>query len=140
MSSTGVKPKCRVNYFALSPRENNLLGKWVASSTLVHSLYGLFLLSVLLLFFFACFLLFRYSCLCFPTTTFHPTPPYPPASPTLNPYPLWPCPWVLYTWFLTTLPHFFPCYPPSPSPLVSVSLFLISMSLVICCVLDCFID
>ena len=55
----------------------------------------------------------------------------------LDPTPIWPCPCVLYTCSLMT---FFLHYPPSPSPLVTVSLFLISMSLVIFCLLVCFVD
>ena len=45
------------------------------------------------------------------------------------------CPlsWVLYTSFLTRLFLFFSCYPSPPSPLVIVSLFFISMSLVLFC-------
>ena len=34
----------------------------------------------------------------------------------------------------------FPCYSPSPSPLVTVSLFCISMSLALFCLLVCFVD
>ena len=80
-------------------------------------------------------LLFKYSCLHFPLTT---TPS--PAIPTSHPqsYPTLALSMVLYTCSLTTLP------PPPPlslpnSPLVTVNLFLISMSLVIFCLL-CFVD
>ena len=64
----------------------------------------------------------------------HPLPP-----PTLNPSPLWLCPWVLYTCSLMTLPLpslLSPCL----SPLVTASLFFIPMSLIIFCLLVCFVD
>ena len=62
-------------------------------------------------------LIFKYSCLCFPTTT---------SPPTLNPTPLWLCPWVLYTHSLTTLSLLSPIISlPPPLWLLSVcSLFL----------------
>ena len=63
----------------------------------------------------------------------HPSPP-----PPLYPTPLWICPCVLYTCSLTTLPPFPPLSPPT-SPLVMVSLFLISMSLVLFCSLVYFV-
>ena len=58
-------------------------------------------------------LLFKYSCLHFLTTTLlsHTYPP-----PTLNPTPLWLCPWVLYICSLMTLPLLSPLSP-SPWPL-----------------------
>ena len=88
-----------------------------------------------LFFIFIIFLLFKYS-LHFSTTTLpHPAHPHLPPS-FLSP--LWLCPWVLYTCSLTTLSL-------SPiislrSPLVTLSLFFISMSLVIFCLLVCFVD
>ena len=66
------------------------------------------------------------------------TPPQPPAS-HLQTYPLWLCPCVLYTCSLMDLP-FFPHFPSLPSPLVAVSLFFISMFLVVFCLLVCFVD
>ena len=65
--------------------------------------------------------------------------PQPCPSPTLNPIPLWLCLWVLYTCSLKTLPPFLPLTPPTSS-LVTVSLFLISMSLVLFCLFVCFVD
>ena len=64
----------------------------------------------------------------------HPSPP-----PPLYPTPLWICPCVLYTCSLTTLPPFHPIIP-SHFPLVTVSFFFISMSLVLFCLLVCFVD
>ena len=87
------------------------------------------------------FLFFSYCCSSTIVSIFppllYPTPPTPP--PTLNPTPLCLCPWVLYTCSLMTYP-FFPPYLPLPSPLVTVSLFFISVSLIIFCLLVCFID
>ena len=57
----------------------------------------------------------------------------------LNPTLLWLCPCVLYTCSLMNLPLFSPIMPP-PSPVVTVSLFFISMSLVIFYSLVCFVD
>ena len=65
---------------------------------------------------------------------FHPTP----QPPTLSPFPLWLCPWVLYTCSLMNLSLLSPIIPPLPG--VTVSLFFISMSLVIFCFLVCFVD
>ena len=60
-----------------------------------------------------------------------------PPTPTVNPPPCPPpcglCPWVFYTCSLTWSFSFFPLNPPHPSPLVSVTLFFISMSLVLFC-------
>ena len=53
--------------------------------------------------------------------------PLPHPPPTLNPTPLWLCPWVLHTIPWQPFP-FFPLY---PSPLPSVSLFFISVTQVI---------
>ena len=61
------------------------------------------------------------------------------SLPTPDPTPLWLCPWVLYTCSLTTLLPLPPLSPPT-YPLVPVSLFSISMSLVIFCLLVCFVD
>ena len=69
-----------------------------------------------------------------PFSPHHSPPPQPSPPPTLDPTPLWLCPWVLYTCFLTNLPPF-PSLSPPTSPLVTVSLFLISTSLVIFCLL-----
>ena len=63
-------------------------------------------------------------------------PPIPASHPWS--YPLWLCPWVLY---ICPLWPFFPYFPPlSLSPLVTVSLFFISMTLVIVCLLVHFVD
>ena len=76
---------------------------------------------------FSFFLFFKYGCLHVPPITpLNPT--YHHLLPLILP-PLWFCPCVLYTCSLMTLPLFSPDIPPS-SPLVSVSLFFISMSLV----------
>ena len=82
-------------------------------------------------------LLFKYSCLLFlPTTAPHPSHPHvPPMIPT----PLWFCPCVLYRCSWKPFP-IFPPLSPAPYPLVTVSLFLISVSLVIFCWLVCFVD
>ena len=56
---------------------------------------------------------------------------YPPLALSMDP---------LYMFFNNPSPSF-PCYPPLSSPLVTVSLFFISMSLVIfVCLLVCFVD
>ena len=57
-----------------------------------------------------------------------PTPPIPASQP--QTYPLWLCPCVLYTCSLMDLPLFSPIIPLPPTPLVTVSLFFISTSLV----------
>ena len=49
------------------------------------------------------------------------------------------CPWVLYTCSWTWPFPFFPHYSPLSSPLVTVSLFFISMSLILFCWLVCFV-
>ena len=64
-----------------------------------------------------------------PTPTSHPQS-YPPLAFSM-------CP--LYV-FLDGPPPIFPHYPSSPSPLVTVSLFFIPMSLLIFCLLVCFVD
>ena len=64
-----------------------------------------------------------------PLSPSSPTPP-----PTLNPIPLWLCPCVLYTCSLTILGLFSPLSS-LPSLLVTISLFFISMSLLIFCLL-----
>ena len=66
-----------------------------------------------------------------PLSCYHFPMPHPPPPPTLNLSPLWLCPWVLYTCSLMTHPLFSPIISP-PSPLVNVSLFFISMSLLTC--------
>ena len=82
-------------------------------------------------------LLFKYNCLHFLPTT--PLQPQLAPLPTLDPTPVWFCPSVLYTCSRKPCPLFPPLSPPT-SPLVTVSLFLISMSLVIFCLLICFVD
>ena len=82
-------------------------------------------------------LLLKCNCLHFPHHHFHPPQPSPP--PTISPTPPWLCLCVLYTCSLTTLPPF-PLLSPPTSPLVTLSVFLISMSLVIFCLLVCFVD
>ena len=90
-----------------------------------HSFFSLFLL------------LFKYSCLHFPATTLpSPTHPYLPSS--ILPSCL--CPWVLYTCSLTTFPLLSSIIPHPHSPLINVSLFFISMSLVIFCLIVCIVD
>ena len=82
-------------------------------------------------------ILFNYSCLHFPPNDSPPPQSSPP--PTLNPTPLWFCPCVLYTCSL--LPFLrFPPLSPLPSPLATVSLFFISMSLLVFCLLVSFVD
>ena len=66
-----------------------------------------------------------------------PAPPIPTSHTWIYPHWLYPC--VLYTCSLMTLPLLSPIIP-LPSPLVTVSLFFISMSLVIICFLICFVD
>ena len=78
-------------------------------------------------------LLFKYSCLHFPHTTLpHPSHPqfYPPLVLSIGP---------LYL-FLDDPSASFPHFLPPPYPLVTVSLFFISMSLVLFCLLVCFVD
>ena len=75
-------------------------------------------------------LLFSYSC-----------PSFPPLLSSAEPYlcshsespPCCPCPWVIYTCSLTSPFLFFPPLFSSPSPLVPVCLFLVSMPLVQFC-------
>ena len=81
-------------------------------------------------------LLFKYSCLHFPATTF-PCPIQPHLPPSIL-SPIWLCPWDLRTCSLTVLP--LPLLPFPSSPLVTVSVFFISMSLVMFCLLFCFVD
>ena len=77
------------------------------------------------------FLLINYSC-----PHFSPLlSPALPTSPTFNPPP----PLVLVHGSFIPFP-FFPPLAPSPHPLVTVSLFFISMSVVLFCLLDCFVD
>ena len=73
-----------------------------------------------LVFFLTFFLLFKYSCLHFPR------PPQPSLPPTLDTTPLLFCPCVLYSCFWKPFPLSPPLSPPT-SPLVTVSLFLISL-------------
>ena len=78
-------------------------------------------------------LLFKYSCLnLHPTMT--PAPPIP-AS-TLEPTPFG----FVHVSFIHVPRRAFPYYPSPASSLVSVRLFFISMSLVVFCLLVCFVD
>ena len=63
-------------------------------------------------------------------------PPQPSPPPTLDPTPHWFCPCVLHTCSWKTFLLFPPLSLPT-SPLVTVSLFFVSMSLVIFCLLVC---
>ena len=67
------------------------------------------------------------------------TPPQPFPPPILNPTPLWFCPCVLCRCSWKPFPFFPPLSHPT-YPLVTVNLFLISMSLAIFCLLLCFVD
>ena len=69
------------------------------------------------------------------------TPTTTTAIPTSHPwsYTLWLCPCVLYTCYLTILPPF-PPLSSHTSSLVTIGLFFISVSLVIFCLLICFVD
>ena len=81
-------------------------------------------------------LLFKYRCLHF-SPPLSPTQHSPP--PTLDPTLLWFCSRVLYTCSLTTLAPFSLLSPPTYL-LVTVSLFLISVSVVTFCLFVCFVD
>ena len=101
-------------------------------------LLKLFFLHIHFLFFNYFFLLFKYSCL-------HFLPKLLPAPPTLTSHPQsYPNLLVLSMgplyMFLDDPSPSFPHYPSLPSPLVTVSLFFISMSLVIFYLLVCFVD
>ena len=81
-------------------------------------------------------LLFTYSCLHFPATTFTPPPiptshpqSYPPLALSMDP---------LYMFLDDSFPSF-PHYYLPPS-LVTVSLFFISVSVILFCLLVCFVD
>ena len=74
-----------------------------------------------------------------PFSRCHFSLPHPPPPPTLNPTPVWLCPWVLYPCSLMTLPLLSSVISPL-SPLVTVSLFFIYMSLVLFCLPVCFVD
>ena len=79
-------------------------------------------------------LLFKCSCLHFtPTTVPCSSDPHLPPS-ILTPFG---CVLGSFIRFLDAPSPSFPLYPPSPSPLVTVSLFFISVSLVIFCLLVC---
>ena len=83
------------------------------------------------------FKLFKYSHLHFPLSTL-PSPTNPHLLPTILP-PFGLSMDHLYM-FLDNPSPAFPCYIPPPSPLFTVSLFFISKSLVIFCLLNCFVD
>ena len=97
-----------------------------AEVILVCGYHNFFQLKIILL-------LFNYTCL-----HFLPTPAKPTFLPSFHP-PLWFCPCVLYSSSWKPFPHFLPLSPPA-FPLVTVSLFLISMSLVIFCFLFSSVD
>ena len=83
------------------------------------------------------FLLFKYSCLHLHTSILpHPSHPHLPPS-NLPPSALSICP--LYM-FLNGPSPIIPHYPSLPSSLVTISLFFISMTLVVFCLFVCFID
>ena len=94
----------------------------------------------LLSLFFSFFIFFKFyfysvTIVCIFSPSLHPTPASPTSLPHLYPPP-WFCPCALYSssyrpLFPLSLPH---------SPLAIVTLFLISMSLVIFCLFVCFID
>ena len=97
---------------------------------------------------FCCFLLLlNYSCPNFTPIALPTLPnPHPPTFIPPTPHshsqspPHCPCPWVLYICSLTCSFPFFPPLYPSSFALVTVSLFFISMSLVLFCPLVCFVD
>ena len=113
--------------------------------------YGIIYLCLLLyMVSFSLWLLLRFSffsifklfyCCSITVVSIFMTPLFPPAStqtPTLNPTPIWLCPWILYTCSLMSLSLLCPIISlPVPS---GYSLFLISMSLVIFWLLVCFFD
>ena len=84
---------------------------------------------------------FFYCCSSIVVSIFFSPLPSTPAIPTSHPWSYFPlvlsmCPSYM---FLKTLPLFPPSSPPT-SPLVTISLFLFSLSLVIFCFLLCFVD
>ena len=85
------------------------------------------------MYFFLILFLLKYSFLPFPS------PPQPSPLPSSVSTPPWFCPCVLYSCSCKPF-TLFPLLCPPLSPLVTVLLFLISMSLVIFCLLDCFVD
>ena len=130
--------KCyRMGYIALFSQQNEPLSHYITQRELPN--WELFfsnnnLPTVKAICFYIILLLFNYSCLHFPLTT-PPTSPKPTSFPCFPPPP-WFCPCVLYS---NSWKPFFPLCP-SPSPLVIVRLFLISMSGVIFCLLFSFVD
>ena len=86
--------------------------------------------------FFKFLLLFSYSC-----PTFSPwlTPTRPPPLPQPIPYIVHAHESSIRVPLLVPFPSF-PYYPPFPSPLVTVSLFFISTSLILFCSFVCFVD
>ena len=81
------------------------------------------------------FYFYSVTIVCIFSPSLHPTPASPTSLPHLYPPP-WFCPCVLYS------SSYWPLSPRSPplSPLAIVTLFLISMSLVIFCLLFSFVD
>ena len=77
-----------------------------------------------------------------PISPLYTPPPFLPLPPTFSPPPHPPslCPWVLQTWALTTRPLLSAIIPVSP-PLWSLSVCsFFPMSLVLVCLLVCFVD
>ena len=110
----------------------NRLNLFTASLRLVH--LGFF---KLLFFVFNYFIVVQLQLPVFTPTT--PPPPQPSPSPAPASTSNWFCPCVLHSCSWKPFPLFPPLSPPT-SPLVTVRLFLISMSLVIFSLLVCFID
>ena len=93
-------------------------------------------LSFIFFIYFLIFIVIQLQLSAFFSPFFHPTPAKPTSLPHLHPPP-WFCPWVLYSSSCNPLS---PLSPPH-SPLAIVKLFLTSVkSLVIFCLLFCFVD
>ena len=106
----------------------NILFQWTGCH---FSLSFLFVYYIILLFFIIQFTLVSLFSLLLPPTL---SPQLPQAIP-----PPCPCPWILYLCCFAGPFCFFSLLFPSSSPLVIVSLFFISMSLVLFCSLVCFL-
>ena len=95
-------------------------------------------LSILILFFSFLLLLFKYTCLHFPASIF-PCPAHPHLPPSILP-----TFGFVHESFIHVPWRPFPYFPSlsssPPSSLVTINLFFISMSLVIFCLLVCFVD